>query len=237
MPASCRAASGCDWRATRCSPSRRRPSSTPAASRSCTRRRYPNTFDGVLVELGPKLTDADGVAYYPVLAGLVPGDAVAVGGAFLIDAETRLNPAAGSIYIGGSRGREGGAAGPPEHPGGHRRQGDRRPGQAAARGPGPGGGPEVLPGPAREPPRRRWACRSRSSSTGSQCSSAAKGASTEAQAEPAKFRRERPRSCGPRGRPAPAAPKPSKQEEKIRVALSKLSPADRALAEAQRFAR
>src|SRR5437588_9191427 len=57
----------------------------------------------------------DPTAYYPVLAGLEPGDRVVTNGAFLIDAETRLNPAAGSIYFGGSGGkgaREGGAVRP-----------------------------------------------------------------------------------------------------------------------------
>ncbi|MBO0697706.1 MAG: efflux RND transporter periplasmic adaptor subunit, partial [Zavarzinella sp.] len=66
------------------------------------RESLPNTFDGVQVELGPRLTGQDGVPYFPVLKGLEPGDLVATSGSFLIDAETRLNPAAGSIYIGGS---------------------------------------------------------------------------------------------------------------------------------------
>lgn len=66
------------------------------------RESLPNTFDGVQVELGPRLTGQDGVPYFPVLKGLEPGDMVATSGSFLIDAETRLNPAAGSIYIGGS---------------------------------------------------------------------------------------------------------------------------------------
>ena len=66
------------------------------------RESLPNTFDGVLVELGPTLTSADGVVYFPVLKGLEPGDVIVSAGSFLIDAETRLNPAAGSIYIGGS---------------------------------------------------------------------------------------------------------------------------------------
>jgi len=66
------------------------------------RESLPNTFDGVLVELGPRLTSPDGVVYFPVLKGLEPGDVIVSAGSFLIDAETRLNPAAGSIYIGGS---------------------------------------------------------------------------------------------------------------------------------------
>src|SRR5262249_14307762 len=39
-------------------------------------------------------------AYFPVLRGLTVGDRVVTNGSFLIDAETRLNPAAGSIYSG-----------------------------------------------------------------------------------------------------------------------------------------
>jgi hypothetical protein len=36
-----------------------------------------------------------------VLSGLAAGDQIVTSGSFLIDAETRLNPAAGSIYLGG----------------------------------------------------------------------------------------------------------------------------------------
>jgi membrane fusion protein, copper/silver efflux system len=68
------------------------------------RQTLPDTFDGIAVELGPKLRTADGAVYYPVLAGLAEGDRVVTTGSFLIDAETRLNPAMGSIYIGGSSG-------------------------------------------------------------------------------------------------------------------------------------
>ena len=49
----------------------------------------PGVFEGRAVDLGP-LSGRD----YPVLAGLAPGDRVAAAGAFLIDAESRLNPAA-----------------------------------------------------------------------------------------------------------------------------------------------
>ncbi len=44
----------------------------------------------------------DPTAYYPVLRGLEAGERVVTNGSFLIDADTRLNPAAGSIYYGGS---------------------------------------------------------------------------------------------------------------------------------------
>ncbi|HET6576534.1 MAG TPA: efflux RND transporter periplasmic adaptor subunit [Fimbriiglobus sp.] len=62
----------------------------------------PNEFEGVKVELGPRMTGPSGAPYFPVLSGLDEGQTVAAAGSFLIDAETRLNPAAGSIYIGGS---------------------------------------------------------------------------------------------------------------------------------------
>ena len=68
------------------------------------RQATPGLFEGVLVKLGPQMTRADGVAFYPVLEGLKAGDEIVTSGSFLIDAETRLNPAAGSIYFGGSGG-------------------------------------------------------------------------------------------------------------------------------------
>ncbi|HVR84195.1 MAG TPA: efflux RND transporter periplasmic adaptor subunit [Planctomycetota bacterium] len=58
------------------------------------------TFDATLVELGLRAGE-----YYPVLRGLAAGDRVVTAGAFLLDAETRLNPAAGVLYFGAS-GRE-----------------------------------------------------------------------------------------------------------------------------------
>jgi membrane fusion protein, copper/silver efflux system len=55
--------------------------------------REPGLFDGVEVLLGPRVGE-----FYPVLKGLEPGQKVAAAGAFLIDAETRLNPSAGTYY-------------------------------------------------------------------------------------------------------------------------------------------
>jgi hypothetical protein len=83
--------------------------------------RMPGMFDGVEVVLGPRCGDA-----YPVIAGLEPGQFVAISGAFLIDAEARLNPSLAVGYFGSSRGdrpdqrqRESSAPAsrlPPEHP-------------------------------------------------------------------------------------------------------------------------
>jgi Cu(I)/Ag(I) efflux system membrane fusion protein len=70
----------------------------------------PNTYEGVAVRLGPRMSLPDGTAaFYPVLHGLEAGDHIVTNGSFLIDAETRLNPAAGSIYFGGSGGKSGSA--------------------------------------------------------------------------------------------------------------------------------
>src|SRR5262249_52585486 len=48
----------------------------------------PGVFEGRTVVLGPRSGDL-----FPVLEGLAPGDKVAAAGAFLIDAESRINPA------------------------------------------------------------------------------------------------------------------------------------------------
>jgi len=65
-------------------------------------------FEGVEVELGPRQDD-----FYPVLNGLAAGDRVAAAGGFLVDAETRLNPAAASTYFGASGGPQSGSGSPP----------------------------------------------------------------------------------------------------------------------------
>jgi hypothetical protein len=72
------------------------------------RESLPGVYEGTLVSLGPRMTGPDSVTFYPVLSGLKPGDRVVTSGSFLVDAETRLNPAAGSIYFGG---REAGTGG------------------------------------------------------------------------------------------------------------------------------
>jgi membrane fusion protein, copper/silver efflux system len=59
-------------------------------------------FDAVEVVLGPQAGD-----YYPVEKGLNAKDRVVTAGAFLLDAEARLNPAAGAAYFGASGGGHG----------------------------------------------------------------------------------------------------------------------------------
>ncbi len=65
----------------------------------------PGMFDGIEVRLGPRCGE-----YYPVIGGLEPGQAVVVSGAFLLDAETRLNPALASSYFGAGGNRRATAA-------------------------------------------------------------------------------------------------------------------------------
>ena len=52
-------------------------------------------FDGVPVACGPRLGSS-----YPILKGLKAGQAVVSTGAFLVDAEARLNPALATGYFG-----------------------------------------------------------------------------------------------------------------------------------------
>jgi hypothetical protein len=60
--------------------------------------RMPGMFDGVEVVVGPRSG-----AYFPVVRGLEPGQNVATSGAFLLDAETRLNPNLATAYFGAAR--------------------------------------------------------------------------------------------------------------------------------------
>jgi hypothetical protein len=65
-------------------------------------------FDAVEVRLGQRCGD-----YYPVVSGLEPGQRIAVAGAVLLDAETRLNPGVAASYFGAATG----TAVPPPAPG------------------------------------------------------------------------------------------------------------------------
>jgi hypothetical protein len=67
----------------------------------------PGMFDGVEVVLGSRCGDL-----YPVVRGLEAGQRVAVAGAFLLDAETRLNPSLAAAYFGAGRGERAAAAAP-----------------------------------------------------------------------------------------------------------------------------
>jgi hypothetical protein len=60
--------------------------------------RMPGMYDGVEVVLGPRCGDA-----YPIVRGLEAGQRVVTAGAFLLDAETRLNPSVAAGYFGAGR--------------------------------------------------------------------------------------------------------------------------------------
>jgi hypothetical protein len=68
----------------------------------------PGMFDGISVDLGPRCGDV-----YPVARGLEAGQRVAIAGAFLLDAETRLNPAVAAGYFGAGRGERAPSASAP----------------------------------------------------------------------------------------------------------------------------
>ncbi|MGO9916436.1 MAG: heavy metal-binding domain-containing protein, partial [Isosphaeraceae bacterium] len=67
--------------------------------------RMPGMFDGVEVVVGPRSG-----GYFPVVRGLEPGEKVASSGAFLLDAETRLNPSLATAYFGAARSQRGSAS-------------------------------------------------------------------------------------------------------------------------------
>ncbi len=60
--------------------------------------RMPGMFDGVEVALGPRCGD-----WYPVAGGLEVGQKVATTGAFLLDAEAKLNPSLAASYFGAGK--------------------------------------------------------------------------------------------------------------------------------------
>ncbi len=57
----------------------------------------PGIYDMLAVQVGRRAGE-----FYPVLSGLSAGDRVATTGAFLVDAENRLNPGAAALYFGAS---------------------------------------------------------------------------------------------------------------------------------------
>ncbi len=74
------------------------------------REREPGVFEMVEVKLGHRAGE-----FYPIIDGLKAGERVATQGAFLVDAENRLNPAAAAQYFGASGGPR--ADEPPMHGG------------------------------------------------------------------------------------------------------------------------
>jgi hypothetical protein len=60
--------------------------------------RMPGMFDAIEVVVGPRSG-----GFFPVVRGLAPGENVATSGAFLLDAETRLNPNLATAYFGAAR--------------------------------------------------------------------------------------------------------------------------------------
>jgi hypothetical protein len=60
--------------------------------------RMPGMFDGIEVVLGRRSGE-----FYPLIRGLQAGDRVVTAGAFLLDAETRLNPSVAASYFGAGR--------------------------------------------------------------------------------------------------------------------------------------
>jgi hypothetical protein len=60
--------------------------------------RMPGMFDAVEARLGPRCGP-----FYPVVEGLEAGQPVAAAGAFLVDAETRLNPSLAAGYFGANK--------------------------------------------------------------------------------------------------------------------------------------
>ena len=189
-------------------------------------------YEGVRVELGPRMAGPDGVPYFPVLVGLKSGETVVTAGSFLIDAETRLNPAAGSIYIGGSGGGKSASTVRPSTP----EDEDAKVSSSLSK----------LPPEDRALAESQVTCPvldgSRLGSMGTPvkvslggksvflCCSGCEG---KAKAEPERTaaRADELRS----GKQAPRKPADAEEEAEIRAELAKLTLADRPLAEAQRF--
>ncbi len=204
----------------------------------------PGVFEGVRVKLGPRMSGPHDVSWYPVLSGLNAGEEIVTSGSFLVDAETRLNPAAGSIYFGGSGGSKSGGSVTNVRPStpededakltavlANLPEADRKLVEAQQYCP-------VLTdnklGSMGEPVKLMvdgqpvFVC----------CGGCKKQALANPQKTLAKvdeFKKKKPGLVGQVAQPTPAAKKESGRDAKIKAALAKLSDADRELAEQQRF--
>ena len=215
------------------------------------RQTLPGVYEGVKVDLGPRMSGPDDVPFFPVLRGLVPGEVVVTAGSFLVDAETRLNPAAGSIYFGGSSGSKSGSGGSTVRPT-TPEDTDAKINQALAR----------LSDSDRKIAEKQQFCPiiadSRLGSMGvpiklvinnqpvficcEGCKKEAQDNPQETLAKVKKFTEKSPvssttaksQSPGDMPQPAPAAPRKD-PETRIQAALARLPEADRALAAQQRF--
>jgi Cu(I)/Ag(I) efflux system membrane fusion protein len=198
----------------------------------------PNTFEGVAVRLGPRLTEpGSSAALFPVLSGLKAGDKIVTQGSFLIDAETRLNPAAGSIYFGGSKTASSTAAMRPSTPEDEDSKARKARLELAQLG----------AEDRRLAESQKFCAIQQSNLLGSMgapikillegqpvflCCESCK---TKAESDPRKTLETVERFK--QGKTAPPEPSPSvdAKEAKIQAALAKLTPEDRKLAEAQRY--
>jgi multidrug efflux pump subunit AcrA (membrane-fusion protein) len=192
-------------------------------------------FEGVEVQLGPR-TDA----YYPVVRGLAVGDRVVTAGSFLIDAETRLNPAAGSIYVAGSGGSKSSSAvtARPSQVEDEDAEvkaalaklspADRKQAEEQGYCPVLGGRLGGMGTPVRLVLRGRpvFLC----------CKACEPKARADEGLTLLKLEQQKPKAATPTGpSPAVAPPLAAAEEAEVREALAALDPADRAAAAAQRF--
>ncbi len=194
------------------------------------REQEPGVYDAVEVHLGPR---AGG--FYPVLRGLEFGDKVATQGAFLIDAETRLTSGAGSTFFGASGGPQSEKKGSAVRPSMTDDQ-DAKIGQSLAK----------LGGVDQKLAQAQKFCPILKNSVlgsmgkpvkivleGQPVFLCCRGCEKEARDHPSETLTTVNRLKGG-GASAPAA-KIDPDEAEIREKLAMLAPADRALAEAQRF--
>jgi Cu(I)/Ag(I) efflux system membrane fusion protein len=193
----------------------------------------PGVYDGVLVDVGPRSG-----GYYPIISGIEPGDRIAVTAGFLIDAETRLTGGVGSTYFGASGGPQSDKKGSAVRPS---QTGDENAKVKAALA--------KLSPEDQKLAEAQQICpvlKSRLGSMGKPvklmlqgepvflCCKACDKEAKEHPAETVEAVRRLRKGQSPSSTVPPSG-KSDPKEAEIEASLSKLSPADRALAEAQRF--